>query len=109
LTLADCFEAFRDLSLEKYNLDPAHYTSSPGLSWDATLKCTGVELELLTDQGMLCMIMEGIRGGLSFIMKRYIEANNKHMINYDPTKESSYLVPIDANNLYGDGMSFKLP
>jgi hypothetical protein len=53
--------------------------------------------------------MEGIRGGLSCIMKRYVEVNNKYMINYDPTKESSYLVPVDANNLYGDAMSFKLP
>jgi hypothetical protein len=57
---------------------------------------------------MLCMIMVGIRGGLSCIMKHYVEANIKYMINYDPTKESSYLVPVDANNLYGDGVSFKL-
>jgi hypothetical protein len=72
------------------------------------LKYTGIELELLTDQDMLCMFMEGIRGGLSCIMKRYVEAN-KYMINYDPNKQSSFLVPVDANNLYGDAMSFKLP
>jgi hypothetical protein len=70
-------------------------------------KYTEVELELLTDQNMLCMIMKGIRGGLSCIMKRYVEVNIKYMINYDPTKESSYLVPVDANNVYG--VSFKLP
>jgi hypothetical protein len=111
LILSDCFEEFRDLSLKHYDLDPAHYISSPGLSWDAMLKYTGIELELLTDQDMLLMIMEGIRGGLSCIMKRYVEANNKYMINYNPTKESSFLVPttVDANNLYGDAMSFKLP
>jgi hypothetical protein len=63
------------------------------------LKYTGIELELLTDQDMLCMFMEGIRGGLSCIMKRHVEANNKYMINYDPDKESSYLVPVDANDL----------
>ena len=107
--LADCFESFRELSIKHYGLDPAHYISSPGLSWDAMLKYAGIELELLTDQDMLLMIMEGIRGGLSCIMKRYVEANNKYMINYDPTKESSFLVPVDANNLYGDAMSFKLP
>jgi hypothetical protein len=56
---------------------------------------------------MLRMIMEGIRSGLSCIMKHYVEANIKYMINYDPTKESSYLVPVDANNVYG--VSFKLP
>jgi hypothetical protein len=109
LILDDCFESFRELSLKHHGLDPAHYISSPGLSWDAMLKFTKIELELLTDQNMLLMIMEEIRNGLSCIMKRYVEANNKYMINYDPTKESSYLVPVDANNLYGDAMSFKLP
>ncbi len=104
LILADCFESFRDLSLKRYGLDPAHYILSPGLSWDAMLKYTGIELELLTDQDMLLMIMEGIKGGLSCIMNRYVEANNKYMINYNPTKESSFLVPVDANNLYGDAV-----
>jgi hypothetical protein len=52
LILADCFESFRDLSLKHYGLDPAHYISSPGLSWDAMLKYTGIELELLTDKDM---------------------------------------------------------
>ena len=44
--LADVFENFRKLCLEQYGLDPAHYFTSPGLSWDALLKKTGVELEL---------------------------------------------------------------
>jgi hypothetical protein len=48
--------------------------------------------------------MEGIRGGLSCIIKRYVQANNKYIINYDPKKESSYLVLDDANNLYGDAV-----
>ena len=58
---------------------------------------------------MLLMIMEGIRGGLSCIIKRYVEVNNKYIINYDSTKELVYLIPVDANNLYGHAMSFKLP
>ncbi len=61
LILADCFEAFRDLALDKYELDQAHYISSPGLSWDAMLKYTGIELKLLTDEDMLYMFMEGMR------------------------------------------------
>ncbi len=109
LILADVFEAFRDMSMKHYDLDPAHYISSPGLSQDAMLKHTKAELELLTDPDMLYMILEGIRGGLSRIMTRYVEANNKYMINYDPKKESSHLVPVDANNLYGGAMSFPLP
>ena len=109
LILADCFESFRNLSLEHYGLDPAHYVSTPGLSWDAMLKFTGVELELLTDADMMLMFMEGIRGGLSCIMRRYVKANNKYMVNYDSNEESIYLIPVDANNLYGHAMQFKLP
>ena len=109
LILADCFEGFRNMSMEHYGLDPAHYISSPGLSWDAMLKYTKVELELLTDLDMLYFFMDGIRGGLSCIMKRNVKANNKYMINYDPNEESSFLVPVDANNLYGDAMSWKSP
>ncbi len=58
---------------------------------------------------MLLMFMEGIRGGLSCIMKRYVKANDKYMNNSNPNKESIYLVPVDANNLYGYAMQFKLP
>jgi hypothetical protein len=73
-----------------YLLDPANYISSPGLSWDAMLKYTKAKLELLTDPDMLYMVLEGIRGGLSGIMIRYVEANNKYMTNYDSNKHSSY-------------------
>ena len=72
------------------------------------LKYTGIELELLTDQDMLLMFMEGMRG-LSCIMRRYAKSNNKYMINYDPNKETVNLVVVDANNLYGYAMQFKLP
>ena len=47
--LADVFENFRNICMEKYGLNPAHYFTSPGLRWDALLKTTGVELELLTN------------------------------------------------------------
>lgn len=107
--LTDVFEEFRKTSFKYYKLDPAHYYSAPGLSWDAMLKHTQINLELLTDPDMLYFFMEGIRGGLSVITKRYIKANNKYMKNYDPTIESSYFVPVDANNLYGNAMSYKLP
>jgi hypothetical protein len=109
LLLAECFEEFRNTSFQTYGLDPSHYVSSPGLSWDAMLKLTKEELELITDPDMLLMVMEGIRGGLSCIMLRYAEANNKYMITYDPSKNSIYIVSVDANNLYGFAMSFKLP
>ena len=55
LLLADVFENFRDKCIEKYELDPAHFLSAPRLTWQVCLKKTGVELELLTDSGMLLM------------------------------------------------------
>ena len=77
LLLADVwFENFRKVCQEKYGLDPAHYYSAPGLSWDALLKKTGVELELLTNMDMHLMIERGMRGGISMVSKRYAKVNN---------------------------------
>ena len=60
-----------------YNgLDPCHYFSSPGLSWDAMLKMTGVELKLTSDIEMHLFIEKGMRGGISYIAERHSKANN---------------------------------
>ena len=59
--LADVFKNFRKMSLETYGLDPIHYYSLPGLSWDAMLKYTGVELELITDPDMHLMVERSMR------------------------------------------------
>ena len=55
LLLADVFENSRDICIKDYKLDPAHYYTAPGLAWDAALKVTEVELELLSDIDMLLM------------------------------------------------------
>ena len=84
-------------------------STSPGLAWDACLKETGQELQLLHDYDMLMMFEKGIRGGISHISKRYPEANNKYMKDYNPDVESTYIQYLDANNLYGWAMSQSLP
>ena len=110
LLLADVFENFRDLCLKIYGLDPVYYFTAPGLAWDACLKMTNINLELLSDPNMLLMFEKGIRGGISIISKRYGEANNKYMgKKINKNKLSKYLMYLDANNLYGCVMSEKLP
>ena len=109
LLLADVFENFRKTCLKHYNLDPAHYYTSPGLAWDACLKETGQELQILHDYDMLMMFERGIRGGISHISKRYAEANNKYMVDYNPDEPSTYIQYLDANNLHGWAMSQSLP
>ena len=89
--LAELFENFRKVCQEKYGLDPAHYYSAPGLSWDALLKKTGVELELLTDMDMHLMIERGMRDGISMASKRYAKANNPRVEGYDPTQPTNHL------------------
>ena len=109
LLLADVFENFRKTCLKHYQLDPAHYFTSPGLAWDACLKEIGQQLQLLVDYDMLIMFERGIRGGINHISKRYAKANNPYMKTYDSKKPTKYIQYLDANNLYGWAMSRPLP
>ena len=90
LILCDVFEKFISVYLKDYGLEPCHYYSSPGLSWDAMLKMTGVELEKIHDIDVHIFLEKGMRGGVSYISKRYSRADQNKTIVY-----------WDENNLYG--------
>ena len=109
MLLADVFEKFIDTCLKFYGLDPCHYFSFPGLGWDAMLKVTGIELEKLSDIAKYLFVEKGLRGGISYISKRYAKANNKYMNDYDSKKPSKFLTYLDMNHLYGWGLSSYLP
>lgn len=99
LLLADVFENYRNDTHEMYQLDPAHYFTLPGLSFDAMLKHTKAHIELLTDIDMLQFVERGIRGGISQCSKRYAKANNKHMKeHYNPNEKSVYLMDLDGEH-----------
>ena len=109
MLLTDVMENYRNVCIDNYELDPLWYYTAPGLAWDAALKISNVKLELITDPNMYLMVENGIRGGVSTIIKRYAKANNPYMQEYNPEEENVYIPYLDANNLYGWAMSKPLP
>ena len=71
----------------------------------ASLLKTKVKLELLINIDMLLMAEKGIRGRICHAIHRHTKANNKYIKNYYKNIESSYLMYLDANNLYEWAMS----
>ena len=80
MLLADVFEKLITTCLKYYEHDPCHYFSYPGLSWDAMLKMTGIQLEKIPDIDKHLFIEKRLRGGISYIAKRYAKTNNIYMI-----------------------------
>ena len=101
LLLCDVFEKFIDTYLTCYGLDPAHYFSLPGSSWDAMLKMTRVELKHIRDINLYLFLEKGMVAGISHIANRYSKTNNKHMKNFNPDDITKYIMYFDANSLYG--------
>ena len=93
--LCNVFEKFISVCLKNYGLDPSHYFSSPGLSWDTMLKMTGVQLEKINNIDIHLFLEKGMRGDVSYISKRYSKSN-----------ENTDIMCWDMNNLYGTIMSF---
>ena len=73
------------------------------------LKMTGVKLEKISDIDKYLFIEKGLRGGISYILKRYTKANNKYINDHDPKKQLTFISYLDINSLYGWAMSEYLP
>ena len=87
LLLADIFKRFISRCMKYYNLDPNHCFSTPGLSWDAMLKMTKIQLEKIGDPDKHIFIEGGMRRGICYAEKKYSKANNEQCQNYDPLNQ----------------------
>ena len=109
LLLTDICAWYKQESLKTYGLDPFWFVTSPSMAWNAMLKISGVELELLTDVDMHNFFKKGLRGGLAYIGNKYAKANNPQIPEYDAKKPTTYIKYFDLNNLYGYCMMDSLP
>ncbi|CAB4436303.1 unnamed protein product [Rhizophagus irregularis] len=110
LLLADVWTKFQQTAMHHYGLDPSHYVSAPALSWDGMLKMTGVKIELFTDMTMHDFTEKAKRGGIAMAGHRFLKANNPKMgDSFNPSKPTTWISYVDANNLYGWAMSQYLP
>ena len=98
LLLCYVFEKFISVCLSDYGLDPCHYFSSPGISWDAMFKLTGIQIEQIKYTDVDLFLEKGMRGGVSDISKRYSKIDENTEIMY-----------WDASNLYSWAMIQNLP
>ena len=68
--LSHVYQKFSDFAYEAYNLDPRHSYTLPGFSWQAMLKMTKIELELISDSDIYLFLMDTIRGGICVVNKK---------------------------------------
>ena len=90
LSSVDILEKFISTCLEYYRLDLCHYFSSLGLSWDWMAKMIKIKLQLVSDIDMHFIIGKGMKGGISYIAKRYSNAHNKYITYFNDKKPSKY-------------------
>ena len=111
LILANVMTEFSRVCLRDYGLDPKHYVSLPGFSWDSMMRMVKAEISLLKDPEMHSFIESSIRGGVATISQRHAVSNNPYLPaeHYDPSKKHSYIIYTEANNLYGLALSRPLP
>ena len=104
LLLCDVFDNFGTNCLEQYSIDPCYYFSAPHFTFDAFLRHSSFTFELLSDINQYLFIIKRIRGGMSMVSKRYALTNNKYVKGHNSSKSSSFILYLDANNLYGRAM-----
>ena len=120
--LSDVFQKFSDFAYKTYNLDPRHSYTLLGFSWQAMLKMTKIELELISDSDIYLFLMDIIRGGICVVNKKHVIANNIYTRKvHDESSDkkvkkklktndlNKFIMYLDANNLYGHSMSKSLP
>ena len=124
--LSDVFQKFSNFAYETYGLDCRYSYTLPGFSWQCMLKMTKIELDLISDHDMYLFLMDSIRGGICQVNKKFSKADNKYtriqrnewndkkikkkFKNKLKTNDlNKYLLYLDANHLYGNSMSQKLP
>ena len=99
MLLTCVFEKFIKVSQNEFGISPLYFVSLPGYTWACGLKYTNIRLQTLQDKEMILLLENGIRGGISGVMgDRYAKSDENKNILY-----------VDANNLYGFGMSEPLP
>ena len=74
--------------------------STPGLSCDAVLNMTKLELELITDPDINKLFEKSMRDGVSYISNRYSQTNNKYLKSYQPKQESKHIIYLDPQNVH---------
>ena len=109
LILCDVFECFRTVSHKNFALDPIYWNSLPGHAWDTCLYYTKIKLELISELSILNFLEMGITGKLSQVSNRYARTNNEYWpAVYNTNLERSYIIYLDANNLYGTSLTLPL-
>lgn len=112
--LMDCIENWREYIHSFVNLDPAYFVGTAGIAWDAMLLhikgcATTAHLMNMTELDMHHLVKTNIRGGISVISAANARANNPLCPDYDPSKPTSWILYLDANQLYGSVMKWQLP
>ena len=109
LLLNDILQNFRKVSMKLCGLDPLHYYTAPGLTWDVGLKHTRVTLDLLMEEDKFLFVKSEIRDGIGVISHRHAKANRPDLPEYDESQQLHHLLYLDVNNLYGLAMMQFLP